>query len=276
MKRPSFQFYPLEFLGDLELHSCSPAARGIWADMLCLAHHPDRYGHLTINGKPMTDTQIINRIQGATKKLMTELEEANVFSRAEDGAIYSRRMVRDEATRNARAEGGELGAEHGPKGAEHGAKGGRPSKQTGGKEPPLKPPLTVETEPPIKPPPASASAFASSPSNPGRSKATVAPPALPGWLPAELWAEWRRHRGKKLTAEAEKRQLATLDRLRQQGHDPPQVIARSIERGWSGLFPLDKNGGQQAANRATVAEEIFNVRADDEPTDITAESQRVG
>ena len=109
----------------------------------------------------------------------------------------------------------------------------------------------------------------------GRSKATVAPPALPGWLPADLWAEWRRHRGKKLTAEAERRQLVTLEKLRQQGHDPPQVIARSIERGWSGLFPLDQNG-EQNVSRATVAGEIFKGRSDDEPTDITAESQRVG
>lgn len=177
MKRPAFQFYPDKWMTDQELRSCSIAARGMWADMLCMAHLSEPYGHLTVNGKRKTDAQIINAISGATRALLTELETAGVFSRTDDGTIYSRRMVRDEAMRKVRGEGGELGAEHGPKGGSHGAKGGRQSKEKEGKKPPLhadekpplegseKPPLEGSEEPPLedrlKPPPvfASASAF---------------------------------------------------------------------------------------------------------------------
>lgn len=37
-KRPSFQFYPGDWLKDPSLRSCSPATRGIWIDLLCAIH----------------------------------------------------------------------------------------------------------------------------------------------------------------------------------------------------------------------------------------------
>jgi hypothetical protein len=40
---------------------------------------------------------------------ISELEDAGVFSRDEDGCIYSKRMIRDEQVRSARAAGGKLG-----------------------------------------------------------------------------------------------------------------------------------------------------------------------
>jgi hypothetical protein len=162
-KRPSFQFYGADWLTDPELRSCSIGARGMWVDMLCIASKSQPYGHLVINGKGMTDGQIVNAIGGSSTRLLRELESSGVFSRTADGTIYSRRMVRDEETRNAQARGGELGAQHGAKGAAHGAKGGRPRKETGDKEPPSqaqdKPPSSAEPEPPsITPSSASASA----------------------------------------------------------------------------------------------------------------------
>lgn len=138
-RRPSFQFYPGDWRRDPSLNACSLAARGLWMEMLCIAHESDRYGHLSINGRAMTVEQIA-RIVGESptflKKILKELEEAGVFSRTADGTIYSRRMVKDEAVRNMRASHGHKGAEHGHKGksagylgAEHGKKGGRPRKQ---------------------------------------------------------------------------------------------------------------------------------------------------
>lgn len=143
MKRPAFQFYPADWRKDMALQSCSVAARGLWMDILCIAHECEPYGHLTVNGKPMTAAQI-GRHTGLTQreceKLLQELTDAGVSSVSEDGAIYSRRMVRDEDLRNRRAEGGKAGSEHGAKGAEHGAKGGRPQKSRGVSEPPSEPP----------------------------------------------------------------------------------------------------------------------------------------
>lgn len=170
MKRPAFQFYPADWRKDMALQSCSVAARGLWVDMLCIAHECEPYGHLTVNGKPMTPAQI-GRHTGLTErecsKLVAELEEAGVLSRADDGAIFSRRMVRDEEIRQSRAEGGKAGSEHGAKGAEHGKKGGRPRKETGDKKPPLEPP-----------PSSSSSASAVTPSVPdGTGASPPSPPA---------------------------------------------------------------------------------------------------
>lgn len=154
MKRPAFQFYPADWRKDMALQSCSVAARGLWVDMLCIAHECEPYGHLTVNGRPMTPAQI-GRHTGLTEreciKLVAELEDSGVLSRTDEGAIFSRRMVRDEDIRQRRAEGGKAGSEHGAKGAEHGAKGGRPRKETGDKKPPLEPPPSSSSSPSGKP-----------------------------------------------------------------------------------------------------------------------------
>jgi hypothetical protein len=143
VKRPAFQFYPADWRKDMALQSCSVAARGLWVDMLCIAHECEPYGHLTVNGKAMTAAQI-GRHTGLTErecsKLLGELADSGVSSVTSEGVIFSRRMVRDEEIRNKRAEGGKAGSEHGAKGAEHGIKGGRPPKTRGVSEAPLEPP----------------------------------------------------------------------------------------------------------------------------------------
>lgn len=112
MKRPAFQFYPADWRKDVELRSCSIAARGLWIDMLCIAHECEPYGHLTVNGKPMTAGQIAGQV-GLTKQqcsaLIQELADNGVARMADEGAIYSKRMVDDERLRNVRAEAGRLG-----------------------------------------------------------------------------------------------------------------------------------------------------------------------
>jgi hypothetical protein len=112
MKRPAFQFYPADWRKDAALQSCSLGAQGLWVNLLCIAHECEPYGHLTINGTPMTAAQI-GRLVGLSAKeaqaLLGELLEAGVASTTEHGVIFSRRMVRDERLRNVRAESGRLG-----------------------------------------------------------------------------------------------------------------------------------------------------------------------
>lgn len=143
MKRPSFQFYPADWRTDAALQSCSIAARGFWLEAMNVAHECVPYGHLYVNGVPMT-VQQLSRLVGVTARegvaLLAELDAAGVPARDDAGAIYSKRMVRDEAARAARAAGGHAGASHGQKGAEHGAKGGRPKAATGDNKPPSYPP----------------------------------------------------------------------------------------------------------------------------------------
>jgi hypothetical protein len=44
MKRPAFQFYPADWRKDANLRRCSPAARGVWMDVLCVLHDAEPYG----------------------------------------------------------------------------------------------------------------------------------------------------------------------------------------------------------------------------------------
>ena len=116
---PSFQFYPGDWLKDPALRSVSPAARGLWIDLLCLMSESEPRGYLQdANGQPLGHVQIA-RMTGCppqtVKRLLEELAVSGVFSIqkvSEDsgvfdqilssqtrGVLYSRRMVRDERIR---------------------------------------------------------------------------------------------------------------------------------------------------------------------------------
>lgn len=112
MKRPAFQFYPADWRKDASLQSCSVAARGLWIELMCIAHECDPYGYLEVNKEPMTAAQIARLVGVDTtecERLLSELERAAVFSKTRNGTIFSRRMVKDERLRNARARAGKLG-----------------------------------------------------------------------------------------------------------------------------------------------------------------------
>lgn len=150
-KRPAFQFYPGDWRKDVELRSCSIAARGLWIDLMCVMHDCEPYGHLSLNGKPMTVAQIAGQIgipAAQVKRLLDELITNGVARVADDGTIFCKRMVDDERVRNARAEGGKAGATHGTKGASHGAKGGRPKAAEGVGKGGFETPLPGEKKPP--------------------------------------------------------------------------------------------------------------------------------
>jgi hypothetical protein len=70
--------------------------------MMIIMHDAEDYGRLAVNGKPM-DERHIARLVGVDvrkyRRLLKELSEKSVGSVGEDGAIYSRRMVRDAAKR---------------------------------------------------------------------------------------------------------------------------------------------------------------------------------
>ena len=115
MKRPSFQYYPGDWVRSLDIRSCSLAARGLWLEMMNLMHEAEPYGYLVINNKPIS-LPVLARMVGATQSeiepLLDELEALGVYSKDENGAIYCRRMVRDEKFRRTRASNGKLGGYH--------------------------------------------------------------------------------------------------------------------------------------------------------------------
>jgi hypothetical protein len=112
MKRPSFQFYPGDWLRSADLRACSIGARGLWLDMLCLMHEGSPYGYLrvgnlvihAVNLAPIVGCELTD-----VERWLSELSTAGVLSMDPTGCIFSRRMVRDERMRELRASGGKLG-----------------------------------------------------------------------------------------------------------------------------------------------------------------------
>ena len=149
MKRPSFQFYPSDWLRDTALRTCSVGARGLWMDMICYMHEGTPYGHLKVGEKVILASNLAVMVGATLSEVegwLDELRTARVFDTTEDGTIYSRRMIRDETIRNLRAEGGK--------------KGGNPSLV--GKKVNLKDNLKVENEDNRNPTPSSSSSSSSS------------------------------------------------------------------------------------------------------------------
>ncbi len=111
MKRPSFQFYPSDWLRDTALRSCSTGARGLWIDMICFMHEGNPYGHLKVGDKVILADNLCRMVGESLEVVegwLHELHVAGVFD-VDNGVICSRRMIRDEELRQKRAEGGKLG-----------------------------------------------------------------------------------------------------------------------------------------------------------------------
>lgn len=111
-KLPWFQFFASDWLANANLRRCSLAARGMWADMLCLMHECEERGVLISGNVPWSDEDVAAAVGGDTTANLTvlrELLEKRVAKRDNRNAIYSSRMVRDEAKRRKCAEAGKRG-----------------------------------------------------------------------------------------------------------------------------------------------------------------------
>ena len=76
----------------------------------------------------------------------------------------------------------------------------------------------------------------------------------PDWLDLEVWKEFKNYRGNgkgKFTPYAQQLAINKLEKLREEGNDPSEVIRRTIECGWSGLFPLKENKREETLDEWT-------------------------
>jgi len=92
-----FKFYPNDWLSDPNLNMCSYAAKGIWMDLICLAHNSEKYGFLIVNGRNL-DEKSLKKVLKLTKKGLkpfSELVKNGVIGIAEDGSYYSRRLLKE-------------------------------------------------------------------------------------------------------------------------------------------------------------------------------------
>ena len=110
---PAMQFYPADWQSDPGIRALGFFDRGVWFEMLCVMHFSSERGVLLLNGRAMTDDEIARSL-GLDKQILTTtlttLVTSGVASRREsDGAIMSRRMVRDEHIRQERIKAGKSG-----------------------------------------------------------------------------------------------------------------------------------------------------------------------
>ena len=101
-KLPAFLFYPKDWKEDPALQMCSREARSVWIDMLCLMFNAPIRGVCQSGGRPWTHQEIASAIGGdigSNVACITELVSKAVAAVNDCGAIFSRRMVRDEQAR---------------------------------------------------------------------------------------------------------------------------------------------------------------------------------
>ena len=100
MKDPWFKFHTSDWRGDVKLRACSLSARGLWIELMALAHEAEPYGHVLVAGEVPTVRELA-KLVGATPAAVAaglkELAANDVVALGGNGGMYSRRMVRDHA-----------------------------------------------------------------------------------------------------------------------------------------------------------------------------------
>jgi hypothetical protein len=226
MKRPSFQFYPSDWLRDTALRSCSLGARGMWIDMICYMHEGTPYGHLKVGNKVILPINLASMV-GATLQdvegWLDELRQSGVFETLEDGTICSKRMIRDERLREARAAGGKLG--------------GNPALKVN-----LEDNHKVKTEVKQNLTPSSSSSSTSS----KNTKNTVAPP---DGVTESVWQDWLTLRKTKKAAVTQTALDGIIREAGKAGISLQAALETCCARGWTGFkadWLKDKNAGQKS------------------------------
>lgn len=221
-KYPAFQFYPGDWLKDAGLRRCSPAARGVWIDLICLMFECEERGVLTFGDKPWTDDEIAGAVTGNHDVVLAcvhELIDKGVARRREDGALFSRRLVRDEDIRQKRADAGSKG----------GSKTQAKRKQL--------PEDEVEDE--VK----SENSEGRGCKGRGKAEGVPIPPGLDTPEFRTSWAEWltwrRVEKRKQVTPTAAKKQLKTLSEL-ETPDDAISAIDLAIANDWQGIWPKER------------------------------------
>ena len=113
MTRPYIALFTRDWLDDKLLRKCSPLARSILLDLMCLMHEGKPYGYLTDEmGNHLDDGYLIGRLSVTSKMYHAAIDELVSLQRiniSPSGLYFCARMVKDEDIRLRRAAGGSRG-----------------------------------------------------------------------------------------------------------------------------------------------------------------------
>jgi len=122
-KLPAFQFYVGDWWKDPNVRRATHEEKGVYIDMLCLMWECEERGVLATAGTAWKDDEIARAVGGDFSRSLScvrSLVEKGVVSRNSSGAIYSRRMVKDEQKRKKCVEAGHKGGNPALKGQSKG------------------------------------------------------------------------------------------------------------------------------------------------------------
>ena len=118
-ERPSFQFYPRDWLNDLDLQGCSLQAQAIMIAFLCVSHDSQEVGFLSIGREkkdPFSDQKFAKKCSKIFRiapkkfqKILRELVDSGVLKQDDEGCVYCARMVRNQRISDIRSAAGRLG-----------------------------------------------------------------------------------------------------------------------------------------------------------------------
>lgn len=115
MERPWMKFHTRDWLDNKELRRCSPTARAVLTDLMCLAHEGVPYGNLSDKVGPLSIEFMASRCfvpRRVFNKALIELVDNSRIGRSDTNNLFIPRMVEDEALRVRRAEGGKASIGH--------------------------------------------------------------------------------------------------------------------------------------------------------------------
>lgn len=216
-KLPAFMFYTGDWVKDPNLSMCSPASRGIWADVICAMHDSDRSGRLTGTAEQLS--RVCRSTLAEMQSAITELDAtgtATVTIRNGVVTLVCRRMEREYKLRQQDKK--------------------RQDRHRG------KPDVTPVSRSCHKPL-SSSSSISSSPSggnppDPPGEFSELIPDSIRTPEFAAAWTEFLQHRREirhSLTPTSAKR---TLEKLGAHGVDVAvAAVSQAIEKGWQGVFP---------------------------------------
>ncbi len=109
MKRPSFQFYPADWLNDVNTRRASYELKGFLLDLMCLMHQSEKYGFLTKDLEKDLPV-LLGKDRRTLGRLLTDLQAKSLISRdTNTGELFNKRMVKDNEIMKLRKAAGELG-----------------------------------------------------------------------------------------------------------------------------------------------------------------------
>ena len=292
MKIPSFQFYPGDWRKDPGVQALDYFDRGVWLEILCLMHESEERGVLLLNGRPMPNEALARLLglvnqnpttqvnQNPTRDLTTVLTTLLAYGvahrREEDGALYNKRMMRDDKIRKVRTESGSKGGNPrllNQKSTK--AVNQNPTTQDNQNPTPSSSSSSSDLIPPLPPKGGTGDVpeKTSDPPKKARRPDAVDPAVLALPIPPKLdtpefraawkaWLEYRLRR-KKSTPVDVYGATVTLKRLAKQGPSlAVEMIEEAIAAGWQGIV-FDKN--RSPGNASKPGPQLFAPGAAESP-----------